>query len=78
MANKILKIATWNANGLLNHKQEVITFVDLNKIGILLVSKSHFTDNLFLNTKLLFLHNYSSRRNSSWWFCSYYKKFNMT
>jgi hypothetical protein len=24
-----LRIATWNANGLLNHKQEVITFLNL-------------------------------------------------
>lgn len=44
MTNKVLRIATWNANGLLNHKQEVITFININKIDILLVSETHFTD----------------------------------
>jgi len=38
-----LRIANWNANGLLNHKQEVITFLNINKIDILLISESHFT-----------------------------------
>jgi hypothetical protein len=40
----ILCTATWNANGLLNHKQEVITFLHLKKIDALLISESHFTD----------------------------------
>jgi hypothetical protein len=35
---------TWNAKGLLNHKQEVITFLNINKIDILLISESHFTN----------------------------------
>lgn len=43
MAN-ITRIATWNANGLPNHKQELITFLNLQKIDILLVSETHFTD----------------------------------
>jgi len=29
---------------LLNHKQEVITFLNINKIDILLISESHFTN----------------------------------
>jgi exonuclease III len=40
----ILRIATCNANGLLNHKQNVITYLHLKKIGVLLISESHFTD----------------------------------
>lgn len=44
MANKILRIATWNANGLANHKQEVIAFLDINKVDVLLVSETHFTE----------------------------------
>jgi exonuclease III len=35
---------TWNANGLLTHKHEVKTFLHINKIDILLISESHFTN----------------------------------
>lgn len=38
-----LRIVTWNAIGL-HHKQELMIFLNLNKIDILLVSKTHFTD----------------------------------
>jgi exonuclease III len=39
---KFLKIAIWNANGLLQHKDETKTFLDHNAIDILLVSETHF------------------------------------
>lgn len=42
-ANEILRIAIWNANGLANHRQEIITFLDLNKVDVLLISETHFT-----------------------------------
>lgn len=41
---KFLKIALWNANGLLQHKDEIKIFLDHNAIDILLVSETHFTD----------------------------------
>lgn len=41
---KSLRIATWNANGLTNHVQEVILFLKHNKIDILLISESHATE----------------------------------
>jgi exonuclease III len=44
---KFLKIALWNANGLLQHKDEIKTFLDHNVIDILLVSETHFTDRTF-------------------------------
>ena len=40
---KILRIAHWNADGLLNHKEEVKLFLFQNKIDILLVSETHYT-----------------------------------
>jgi exonuclease III len=40
----ILRIAMWNANGLLNHKQEEITFLNLKNIDVLFISESHFTE----------------------------------
>jgi exonuclease III len=39
---KFVKIALWNANGLLQHKDEIEIFLDHNAIDILLVSETHF------------------------------------
>lgn len=41
---KSLRIAAWNANGLSNHIQEIILFLEMNKIDILLISESHATE----------------------------------
>lgn len=41
--SKSLRIAAWNANGLINHTQEIILFLEMNKIDILLISESHAT-----------------------------------
>ncbi|CAH2086980.1 unnamed protein product [Euphydryas editha] len=43
-----LKIALWNANGLSQHVLEVETFLKINKIAILLVSETHFTNKNYL------------------------------
>jgi hypothetical protein len=42
MEVKSLRIAEWNANGLANHKLELIQF--LHDIDVLLGSEMHFTD----------------------------------
>ena len=39
-----LRIAKWNANGLPNHKLELMKFTRDNTTDVLLVSKTHFTD----------------------------------
>jgi exonuclease III len=44
---KFIKIALWNANGLVQHKDEIKTFLDHNAIDILLVSETHFTDRTY-------------------------------
>jgi exonuclease III len=41
--NKFLRIAQWNANGLQNHKEELIIFLKQNYIDIVLISETHFT-----------------------------------
>ena len=46
-AYKILRIAHWNANGLLNHKEEVKLFLFKSKIDILLVRETHFTSKTY-------------------------------
>jgi len=40
---KTIRIAEWNANGLLNHKLELIQLLQDKKIDILLVSETHCT-----------------------------------
>ena len=40
---KTIRIAEWNANGLLHHKLELIKFLQDNKIDVLLVSETHCT-----------------------------------
>lgn len=42
--NHTYKVALWNANGLSQHFREVESFVSLNKIDILLISETHFTE----------------------------------
>jgi exonuclease III len=39
-----VRIAAWNANGLANHVQEIILFLNINTIDILIISESHVTD----------------------------------
>ena len=45
---EFLKIALRNANGLLQHKEEIKIFLDHNAIDILLVTETHFTDRTYL------------------------------
>ncbi|KAK9879990.1 hypothetical protein WA026_008503 [Henosepilachna vigintioctopunctata] len=40
---KFIRLATWNANGLPKHKYELTTFMTLKKIGVMLISETHFT-----------------------------------
>lgn len=44
-------LALWNANGLLNHRLELEQFLHTNKIDILLVSETHFTNRSYLTYK---------------------------
>jgi len=39
-----LRIAAWNANGLLNHKPELIQFLHDTNTDIVLISETHFTN----------------------------------
>uniref|UniRef100_A0A6M2DQF2 Putative rna-directed dna polymerase from mobile element jockey n=1 Tax=Xenopsylla cheopis TaxID=163159 RepID=A0A6M2DQF2_XENCH len=43
-----MKIAQWNAKGIIQHKNELEIFLKLNKIDILLISESHFTNASYL------------------------------
>lgn len=46
-----LKIAIWNANGLAQHSTEVQTFIQYQKIDIMLISETHFTRKSYMKIK---------------------------
>jgi exonuclease III len=45
----VYNIAAWNANGLLQRIKEVEVFLNTQKIDILLVSETHFTEQNYVN-----------------------------
>jgi len=46
--NNSLNIAVWNANGLSNHRQELISFLQNHHIDVMLISETHFTVKSYL------------------------------
>lgn len=42
--NNFYRVGLWNANGLVNHNQELKMFLNIHKIDIMLISETHFTD----------------------------------
>jgi hypothetical protein len=46
-----IRIVTWNANGLLQHRNELQMFLDIKKIDICLVSETHFTNESYIRLK---------------------------
>jgi exonuclease III len=47
----VYNIATWNANGLLQRVKAVEVFLNTQKIDILLVSETHFTEQNYVNIR---------------------------
>ena len=48
---KELRIMEWNANGLLQHQQELQAVLDIDKVDICLISETHFTNQSYINFK---------------------------
>jgi exonuclease III len=48
MTPPALRISAWNANGLTNHIQEIILYLNINKIDILLISDTQATDRTYV------------------------------
>jgi len=46
--NSTLKIMSWNANGLLQHQQELQAVLDTEKVDVCLISETHFTKQSFI------------------------------
>lgn len=45
--NPLIKVATWNANGLANHSQEIKSFIINHNLDLILISETHFTNKTF-------------------------------
>lgn len=45
---EFIRIVTWNANGLLQHKSELEIFLEKQKIDICLISETHCTKESYL------------------------------
>src|ERR1044071_4124509 len=53
--NKDIRIATWNANGILNKREELEVFLHIQAIDICLLSETHFTRESYLK-----IHGYKT------------------
>lgn len=62
--DSFIRIALWNANGLVQHFQEVKLFINHHNIDILLISETHFTINSYFNVSnfSLYTTNHPSGR----------------
>lgn len=62
--SKHLRIALWNANGLLKYRDKVKSFLEHNLIDIFLISETHFTDKSYFNIPQfkIYYTNYPSNR----------------
>lgn len=47
-SNTKLKISIWNANGLVNHGQEIKSFITIHNLDVLLISETHMTTKSFI------------------------------
>lgn len=63
--NNSFRIVQWNANGLINHNQELQLFISTHKIDILLISETHFTDTSYfkINNFSMYCTNHPNNRS---------------
>jgi exonuclease III len=45
---KFLKLAVWNANGLIQHRDELKMFLYIHDIDVMLISETHFTEKSYI------------------------------
>lgn len=51
------KLAVWDANGLMQHKLELQTFLVCQKIDIMMISETHFTEKSYLKINVIIIRN---------------------
>lgn len=60
-----LRLATWNANGILNRKLELEIFLQTQKIDVCLISETHLTNQSYLNIKGYMIYHTSHPDNQA-------------
>lgn len=60
-----LRIALWNANGLAQHSQELQLFIFHNKLDIVLISETHFTDRSYFKLPYFKLYHSNHPDNTA-------------
>lgn len=46
-----VRLATWNANGIIQYREELQVFLDTHNIDICLISETHFDNQSFIKFK---------------------------
>lgn len=62
---KQLRIMEWNANGLLRHRQELQTVLDVEKIDVCLITETHFTKESFIKFRGYKIYHITHPGNSA-------------
>ena len=56
---------SWNANGLLNHQQELQAILEINKIDVCLISETHFTKQSFIKFRGYKIYHKTHHKNAA-------------
>jgi exonuclease III len=63
---KFLKLATWNANGLIQHRDELKMFLYTNDIDVMLISETHFTEKSYIRIPQYTLYHTNHPAGTAW------------
>lgn len=64
-ATEQLRIMEWNANGLLQHRQELQTVLDIEKINVCFITETHFTKESFIKFRGYKIYHITHPENSA-------------
>jgi exonuclease III len=63
--NDTLKIMAWNANGLLQHQQELQAVFDTERVDVCLVSEKHFSKEFYIKFRVYKVYHNIHSENSA-------------
>ena len=76
--NQTLRITQWNANGLSERRQEMEVYLNSNKIDIMLISETRYTN----SRQHLSIPNYKVHKppiwKGTWWNCRHHQIISQT
>jgi exonuclease III len=63
---KFLKLAVWDANGLIQHRDELKTFLYTHDIDVMLISETNFTEKSHIRIPKYTLHHTNHPAGTTW------------